>query len=225
MSTKPPTIKSIDPADRPREKLLQYGPQKLSTTELIALLIGSGTKEQNVIKVAESLLKSIGIKNLGSATTKDLLDRPGIGPASAARILASIELGERLISNKQTELLLTPEDVWHSLKDIRHHKKEHVIVFYLDSRHQTIERETISIGTVDKTMVHPREVFEPAVRMAASHILLAHNHPTGNADPSEHDILLTQRLVAAGSIMGIELIDHVIVTRFGYESMKERGLM
>lgn len=216
-------IKDVDIVDRPREKLFQYGPERLSTSELIALLIGSGTKEKNAIEISRALYQSIGGKEMLTITAKELMQKKGIGPASACRIIAAVELGKRLLLNKTTELLLTPHDVWHALKDIRASKREHVIVFYLDSRNQTIERDTISIGTVDKTVVHPRELFEPAVRTAASAILMAHNHPTGNPEPSEHDLILTQRIVAAGKIMGIELIDHVIVTKNSFLSMKELG--
>lgn len=217
-------LKEIDPLDLPREKIEKYGPEKLNLKELIAAILGSGTSKKSALELADDIVSTVGARNLADASVQSLCEIPGIGQAGATRLVASLEIGKRLLANKETDLILTPHDVWLALRDIRGSKREHVIVFYLDSRNQTIERDTISIGSVDKTVIHPREVFEQAIQHAASHVLLAHNHPTGNPDPSEHDVLITKRLVKAGNILGIELIDHVIVTKHTYLSMREQGL-
>jgi len=218
-------IKSIEDIDRPREKLIKYGPSKLSDAELLAILLGSGQKGENVIYMAERLLKKIGKEKITKSNPKELQKNKGIGPAKACEIVACFELGKRLLKGKKSAIYLTPHDVWSQMKDVRNSKKEHVVIFYLDSRNQEIEREIISVGTVNHSIVHPREIFEPAVKHIASHIILSHNHPSGSPDPSEEDLLLTARLVNAGNLMGIEITDHVIVTKNEYISMKERGLM
>jgi len=134
-------------------------------------------------------------------------------------------LGKRLLKDKRAQIYLTPKDIWEELKDVRDHKKEHFIIFYLDSRNQEIKREVISIGSLNTSVVHPREVFEPAVRNYAAHIIVAHNHPSGEPDPSKDDLELTERLLEAGKILGIEVLDHIIVARNGYLSFKEKGLI
>ncbi len=219
------SIKSIENIDRPREKLIQYGPSKLSDAELLAILLGSGQKGENVIHMAKRLLRDIGKQKITQSSAKELQKHKGIGPAKACEITACFELGKRLLKGKKSTIYLTPHDVWRQMKDISSSKKEHVVIFYLDSRNQEIERDIISVGTVNHSIVHPREIFEPAVKHVAAHIILSHNHPSGDPEPSEEDLLLTARLVKAGKLMGIEITDHVIVTKKEYISMKERGLM
>lgn len=129
------------------------------------------------------------------------------------------------MQNKKSSLIISPKDVWNELKDIRDNKKEHFVVFYLDSRNQEIKREIISVGSLNANLVHPREVFEPAIRNLAAQIVIAHNHPSGDTDPSEDDLEITKRLVAAGKILGIDILDHVIVSKIGHFSFKDRGLI
>lgn len=148
-----------------------------------------------------------------------------MGPAKACEIIACFELGKRLLKNKNAEIYLKPEDVWEELKDSRNHKKEHFVSFYLDSRNQEIRREIISISSLNANIVHPREVFEPAVRNFAAQIILAHNHPSGDPEPLEDDLEITKRLVEAGKILGIEVIDHIIITKTGFLSFKEKNLI
>lgn len=143
----------------------------------------------------------------------------------ACEIVACFELGKRLLQRKQAEIYLKPKDVWDELKDLRSHKKEHFVIFYLDSRNQEIKREVISIGSLNTNLVHPREVFEPAVRNLAAQIILAHNHPSGDPEPSEDDLEITKKLVESGKILGIEVVDHIIVTKNGFLSFKEKGLI
>jgi len=219
------TIKDMPKVERPREKLMKYGPEKLSNSELLAVLLRSGTKEENAIELANKILKRFSASELPNLTYNDLKDYPGLGPAKACEIIACFELGKRLLKGKKTEIYLTPKEVWEELRDLRDNKKEHFVIFYLDSRNQEIKREIISVGTLNANLVHPREVFEPAIRNLAAQIILAHNHPSGDPEPSEDDLEITKRLLEAGKILGIEVIDHVIVTKTGFISFKEKKLI
>jgi len=218
-------IKNIPRIDRPREKLIQYGPEKLSNSELLALLLRSGNKDVNAIELAGKILKKFGAKELPNLIFKDLKKIPGLGPAKACEIVACFELGKRLLKDKKSQLFLTPEEIWEELRDLRNHKKEHFVIFYLDSRNQEIKREIISIGSLNANLVHPREVFEPAIRNLAAQIIVAHNHPSGDPTPSEDDLEITRRLIESGKILGIEVIDHIIVAKNIFFSFKEKKLI
>lgn len=226
MSTKlKRTIKDLPKVERPREKLMQYGPEKLSNSELLAILLRSGKQGENVVELSNKILKRFSANELPNLTFKDLKDYPGLGPAKACEIVACFELGKRLLKSKKAGIYLKPRDVWEELKDLRDYKKEHFVIFYLDSRNQEIKREIISVGSLNANLVHPREVFEPAVRNLAAQIILAHNHPSGDPEPSEDDLEITKRLVESGKILGIEVIDHIIVTKGGFLSLKEKNLI
>jgi len=218
-------IKDLPKVERPREKLIQYGPEKLSNSELLAILLRSGKKGENVIELANKILKRFSKDELPSLAFNDLKDYPGLGPAKACEIIACFELGKRLLKDKKTEIYLKPKEIWEELKDLRDHKKEHFVIFYLDSRNQEIKREIISVGSLNANLVHPREVFEPAVRHLAAQIVLAHNHPSGDPEPSEDDLEITKRLTESGKILGIEVIDHIIITKTGFISFKEKNLI
>ncbi len=218
-------MNEVPPIERPREKLIHYGPEKLSLTELLAILLRSGKKGENVVELANKIIKKYGRDKLPHLTFHDLQGYNGLGPAKACEIVACFELGKRLLKDKKAELYLKPEDVFGQLKDIRDNKKEHFMILYLDTRNQEIKKETISIGSLNASLVHPREVFEPAVRNTAAQIIIAHNHPSGDTNPSTEDIHISRRLVEAGKIMGIEVIDHVIVAKDNYFSFKEKGLL
>jgi len=219
------TIKDLPKVERPREKLMRYGPEKLSNSELLAILLRSGKKGENVVELAGKILRKFSADKLPYLTFDELKDYPGLGPAKACEIVACFELGKRLLKGKKAKIYLKPKKVWKELKDIRDNKKEHFVIFYLDPRNQEIKREIISIGSLDASLVHPREVFEPAVRNLAAQIILAHNHPSGDPEPSEDDLTITKRLVEAGKIMGVEVIDHIIVVKNGFLSFKEKGLL
>ena len=218
-------IKDLPKVERPREKLIKYGPEKLSNSELLAILLRSGKKGENVVELANKILKRFGAGKLPYLTFDEIKDYPGLGPTKACEIVACFELGKRLLKGKKARIYLKPREVWEELRDIRGHKKEHFVIFYLDSRNQEIKREIISIGSLNANLVHPREVFEPAVKNLAAQIILAHNHPSGDPEPSEDDLTITKRLVEAGRIMGIEIIDHIIVTKNGFLSFKEKQLL
>lgn len=216
-------LKDLPSVDRPREKMLKYGPEKLSTSELLALLLRTGTKNLNVVELAESIVRSFSGKGLADASVEELGKVFGLGEAKACEIVACFELGKRLLKDKKATLLMSPADVAQELKDIVSHKKEHLIIFYLDPRLQQIKRETVSIGLLESSLVHPREVFESAILHTASSIIVAHNHPSGDVNPSESDRVATERLVRAGKILGIEVLDHIIVTVGGFISLRESG--
>jgi len=218
-------IQDMPRVERPREKLIQYGSGRLSNSELLALLLRSGKKGENVISLANNVLKKYKAENLPNLTYEELKNFPGLGPAKACEIIACFELGKRLLKGKIAGLYLKPEDIWKELKDIRDYKKEHFVIFFLDSRNQEIKREIISIGSLNTNLVHPREVFEPAVKNLAAQVILAHNHPSGDPEPSEDDLELNKRLVEAGKILGIEVIDHIIITKDSFLSFKEKGLL
>lgn len=211
--------------DRPREKLIKYGSQKLTNSELLAIILGSGKKGENVLQLAKKILKNLSPNKITSISVKYLTDILKIGQTKACQIVSCFELGKRFLKNKATSLVMTPKDVWNEMKDVRNNKKEYFVVFYLDSRNQLIKKEVISIGTLNASLVHPREVFEPAIKNFTSQIIVSHNHPSDEDQPSDEDIQITKRLIEAGKILGIEIIDHVIVTNESYFSFQEHQLI
>lgn len=218
-------IKDLPRVDRPREKLAKYGPEKLSHAELLAVILGSGGREMNAVELASKIFAKIGSLSLPAATVADLKKLRGLGETKACEIVACFELGRRFLQGKKSTLIMSPHDVWEELKDIRGHKKEHFAMFFLDSRNQEIRREIISVGTLNANLVHPREVFEPAIAHSAAHIIVAHNHPSGDPEPSEEDRIITTRLTDAGKILGIEIVDHIVVSREKFVSFKSCGYL
>jgi len=213
-------IKDIPKLDRPREKLEKYGPGKLSDAELLAILLRTGTKDLNVIKLSQKILQKFENQKITDITIDELKTVHGLGTAKACEIIACFELGKRMLKGKKTSILLSPKDVWERMDDIRNSKKEHFVVFYLDSRNQEIQREIISVGTLNESLVHPREVFEGAIKNNAASIIIAHNHPSGDMQPSQADIEITKKLIHAGKILNIMIISHVIITKDKWEELK-----
>ena len=218
-------IKNWHPLERPREKLLQYGPERLSNQELLTIILRSGRKHYPVVKLAEQILKTFPEEKLLETPIEELRKVPGLGSVQALELVAVFELAKRLLGKKQNKIYLSPKDIYNELIDFRQRKKEYFVAFYLDTRNQEIRREVISVGTLNASLVHPREVFEPAIRYLSAQIILAHNHPSGDPQPSEDDIAITERLKKAGQIIGIEIIDHIIVTSQTYYSFKEHQLI
>lgn len=217
-------IKDLPAVERPREKLQKYGPEKLSDAELLAILLRTGRRGANAVQLAKKTLAA-GTEMLKNASLHDLTRVTGLGTAKACEVIACMELGRRLFADKKHQLLLSPKDVWHELADLRDHRKEHFVIFFLDARNQKIAREIISVGTLTMSIVHPREVFEPAIARSAAQIILAHNHPSGDPEPSAEDIRVTEQLREAGKILGIAIVDHIVVTASGFKSMKSCGLL
>lgn len=208
-----PKIKDIPKFDRPREKMEKYGPGKLSDAELLAILLRTGTKDLNVLKLSQKILQKFENEKFINITIEELKTIHGLGPVKACEIIACFELGRRMLKGKKSSILLSPKDVWERMEDIRGSKKEHFVVFYLDSRNQEIQREIISVGTLNESLVHPREVFEGAIKNNASSIIIAHNHPSGDLEPSQADIEITKKLIHAGRILDIKILSHVIVIK------------
>ena len=227
MKRKPQSVGDLPRVDRPREKLAQKGSSALSDTELLAVIIGKGTRGAGVLAIADEILRRHATAKLSSVALKDLETTRGIGLAKACQVLASIELGRRIFRPEDSPSVIVrrPEDAAALTKELSIARKEHFCSLYLDTRNRVIKKETISIGTLNASLVHPREVFQPAVECSAASVILVHNHPSGEAEPSREDLLLTKRLVSAGEIMGIDVLDHVIVAKHCFVSLKERKLM
>ena len=217
-------IKDLAKVDRPREKLEKYGPEKLATAELMAVLLGSGIKGLNVVELSRKIVRLIAKNGAEKIKLENLLKEKGLGKTKALQIIAALEFGRRMRPDKKPEIL-SPEDVWKLCGDLRASKKEHFAVFYLDTANALIERQIISIGTLNASLVHPREVFEPAIALRAAGIIAAHNHPSGNVEPSQDDLAITKRLAEAGKILGIGLTDHIISTANEFASFKNKGLV
>lgn len=218
-------IQDLHVQDRPREKLIKYGTDKLDNNELLALILRTGILGKSAIELAEEIMNLINKIGLEKIKREDLKKIKGIGDAKISEILAVLELGKRLFVGKKSSVVHTPTDIWYLLSDIRNSRKEHFVVFYLDSSNQEIKREIISIGTLNRSLVHPREVFELAIKYSSASIMLAHNHPSGSLEPSDNDLLVTEQLVASGEILDIHVLDHVIVSNEGWFSMRDEGYM
>ena len=220
-------IKDLPKIERPREKLVAKGAENLKDSELLAILFRTGKAGKNVIEIASQILAKHSKKRLLQMTYQDLVKIGGIDSAKATILLAAFELAKRALEVNDTNLptIVTPKDVVAQLTDLRHNKKEHFIALYLNARNQLVHKETISMGTLNANLVHPREVFEPALEHSAANIMVAHNHPSGDPNPSNADLEITKRLVEAGKIMGIEVVDHVIVTKNSYLAFKEERLI
>ncbi|MFA6963642.1 MAG: DNA repair protein RadC [Patescibacteria group bacterium] len=208
-------IKDTPKVDRPQEKLVKYGTKKLSDAELLAIILRTGTKECNVLDLSKKILRKYREK-LSSLEIDELKKIKGLGETKACQLIAVVELARRLIHDNAKPLLISPEVVFESVKEIRESKKEHLLAIYLDVRNREISREIISIGTLTANLVHPREIFEPAIRQLAAGIIIVHNHPSGDTQPSDEDREATKQLRKAGNILGIEVVDHIIVSEHNY---------
>ncbi len=222
-------MKDVPKEERPRERLLRYGERYVTNQELIALLIGSGTKDESAMDIANRLLVHFeGLKLLEEATIEELTKVKGIGQAKGVKILAALELGRR-IRQYQPSLSYTirsPRDgANYVMESMRHLNQEHLLVLFLNTKNQIIHKQTIFVGSLNASIVHPREIFREAVKRSAASIICAHNHPSGDPTPSQEDIYVTKRLVEAGRIMGIELLDHLIIGNLKYTSLKEEGYL
>ena len=224
-----PTVKELPAEERPRERLHAYGAQALTTAELIAILIRVGNAERSAVSLGEYLLAEFGsIKGVATASLEQLADVKGLGEAKAAQIKAAIEFGNRLalFTEDARPAIGGPRDVSNLLMpDLRHQKKEHLKSLLLDTKNRVLAIRTVSIGDLSSSIVHPREVFKDAVVASAASIIVAHNHPSGDPTPSAEDVSVTKRLIQAGEIMGIDLLDHIVIGDGTFVSLKERGLI
>jgi DNA repair protein RadC len=224
-------IRDMPAHERPQEKLMFAGPCSLSSAELLALVIRTGTGDKSAVQLAEEVIAyaDTAAGGLGKADARELTDIDGIGEAKACSIAAAVELGKRLISNRvmETSCRITDvSDVAELLSgEMMYEDRELFMAIYLNTRMNVVSKKIISIGGLDSTLVHPREVFSPAVRKGAAAVIVAHNHPSGDPEPSEEDILLTERLLESSRILGIRLVDHVIIGSGRYVSLRDEGLI
>ena len=221
------SIKEWPIADRPRERLLRLGAGALSTVELLTIIVGTGNRAFPADEIARRLIAAFpGLRQLAGRAAADLLVLEGIGEATAARLAAALELGRRLQKERRERqpTLSTPRAVWrHLALELRDRERERFLALCLNTRNELIREVVVSVGSLNASIVHPREVFKPALACAAAGLVIAHNHPSGDPAPSRDDIELTRRLVHAGEIMGIDVIDHVILADTRYFSFREAG--
>jgi DNA repair protein RadC len=210
---------------RPREKLRARGPSALADAELLALVLGSGTAGRSALRIGRHLARR-SPDELGAWSSARWLLVPGVGPAHAAALVAAFELGRRAAEGAPGGAAIrSPEDVLAQVRDLARARKEHFVVLLLNARHEMQCREVVSIGSLNASIVHPREVFQPAIMHSAAAVVLVHNHPSGDPEPSEEDLNITRRLVQVGEVVGIAVLDHVIVAMRGLVSLRARQLL
>jgi DNA repair protein RadC len=212
--------------ERPRERLIKNGASALSDSELLAIILRTGSKKENVINLSQRILGEYNIKQLSQINLTQLMKIHGIKESKATQISACFEIARRLESfnNVEKPKISSPEDVYRRLfPRMREYKKEMFIELCLDTKNQIIKEEVVSMGSLNANVVHPREVFKLALTESAAHIIVAHNHPSGDPVPSREDIEITKKLVETGNIMGITVLDHVIIGDGRHFSMKEAG--
>ena len=229
MAKKSFTIHDLPISERPRERLQKLGIEALSAQEILALILGRGVSGESVMVTAQRLLSRFGsLKGIAGASVEELSQVKGIGVAKGSQIKAAFELANRVEAYSEAgnkPLVKTPEDVVGLVRGrLKGKKKEHFLALLLDTRNQLIKVAEISVGSLDSSLVHPREVFKEAISATAASVIFAHNHPSGDPTASEDDIRLTKRLAEAGEIVGIDVLDHIIISDRNYLSLKREGL-
>ncbi len=218
-------MKDVPAEDRPREKLSKKGAPALSDTELIEVIIGRGTKSRDVRAIARDIRERI---RTGTAPLSygELQGITGVGPAKASQIMACFEIGRRYYDKRDgTHRISAPGDILPLVEDLRRQRQEHFICITLNGAGEVLAKRTVTIGLLNHSLVHPREVFAEAITDRAASVICVHNHPSGSLEPSPQDIAITAQLRDAGSTLGIQLLDHIIVAKSGYTSLKEKGML
>jgi len=222
------TLHDLPAEERPRERLVKFGEQALSAQELLQLILGRGIAGESVAVTAQKLLTHFGsLQKLAEASLEELSSIRGIGLAKASQIKAAFEIGRRFSTQTlpyKSKELTSPEKVYRLIKSkLKDYHKEHFYIIALNARSWSLSE--VSKGTLNANLVHPREVFTEAIKSKAASVILVHNHPSGNPEPSEDDLMITRKLVESGKILGIEVFDHVIVTKDGFYSFKDKKLI
>ena len=217
------TIKDLENIDKPREKLIKKGASSLKDYELLAVLLGSGVQGKDVIKLSQEIIKLFE-KDFEKLNLEKLSQIHGLGLAKASQILSSIELSRRYLI-KQNKKITSANDVYDELREYHNKQQEYFLCLYLDGANHLIQTKIITIGILNQSLVHPREVFSYAIQERCASIIVAHNHPSGVLQASDEDINVTKRLYESGKILGIELLDHLIITKDGFYSFKEEDLL
>lgn len=220
-------LKKLPNDSRPRERLLKIGSRSLSDHELLAIILRTGTKDKHVLEIALEILDYFGdLYHFRNVTFEELIKLPGIGPAKAVELLAVIELGQRLSRANRVKEGTIHSSVWvgnYLIEEMRDFEQENVMALYLNTKNEIIKKEILFVGSINSSVAHPREIFKGAIRCNAARIILAHNHPSGNPEPSRADIVFTKQLAEAGELMGIELLDHFVIGETNYVSLREEG--
>lgn len=217
-------MKDVPQKDRPREKIASKGASALTDTELIEAIIGRGTRSRDVREISKDINRLV-LERGNAVGYNDLQSIEGIGPSKASQIMSCFELGRRYFGPKdQGKKVTRPEDILPLVANLRDKRQEHFVCIALNGAGEVLGNRIITVGLLNHSLVHPREVFADAITDRAASVICVHNHPSGSLEPSSQDIAITSQLKEAGSILGIQLIDHIIVTRTGHVSMKERGL-
>ena len=223
------TVRDLPVLDRPRERLIRLGAEALAEHELLACVLGRGVAGESVLLSARRVLAACGtLRGVADASVEQLLRLHGIGPAKAAQLKAAVEVGRRIsdAAPRPRAPITTVEAAAAVLRPaLLHRQREHVVALLLDARHRLIRMSPIAVGSLSASLVHPRELFKEAIAASAAAVLVAHNHPSGDPAPSEHDVALTRRLTAAGAMLGIEVVDHLIIAAEGVVSLRALGLL
>ncbi|MEY3470738.1 MAG: hypothetical protein RLZZ223_88 [Candidatus Parcubacteria bacterium] len=215
-------IKELPLDQQPREKLIDLGSQNLSLEELLSIILVTGYKGENVIELSSRILKDYGPKAITCYTkVADIMEDFKLPKVKACQVLACFEIGRRIFADNTVGLttIRSPEDVWNFVSDMYTLKKEYLRGLYLNVKNQVIHDEVISIGTLDQSIAHPRDIFSPALKYNAAAIILVHNHPSGDTTPSQADIRLTEVVKKVGDMMSIAVLDHIVVSKLGYKSI------
>ena len=223
------TIHDLPPAERPRERLVRLGPEALSAQEILALILGRGVRGESVMVTAQKLLSKFGsLQGIADSSVEELSEINGIGPAKATQLKAAFELGRRLEAtpSEGKAQVKSPEDVVNVVGGrLKGKKREYFLTLLLDTRNRLIRVATVSMGSLDSSIVHPREVFKEAISASAASVIFVHNHPGGDCTPSEMDKTITRALILAARAVNIMVFDHLIVSTNGYYSLRENGLV
>ena len=220
-------IRDLPRVKKPREKLAEKGVDALKDSELLSILLRSGYRGTSVLELSKRLLSQHPLGELMEMPLADLVKLKGVGHAKACTIRAASALTRRalMVGEELLPSVKTPRDAVDQVADIRKYRRENFVLLCLNARNQVIHREIVSVGTLNASLVHPREVFQIALAKSAASVILAHNHPSGDTSPSDEDIEITRRIAEAGRVMGIEVLDHIIVSDRGHTSLKEQGVL
>lgn len=221
-------IHDLPEDERPRERLIKNGPESLSNAELLGIVLRTGSREENVISLCSRILMEYNIKQLSLANVSRLMRVHGVGKAKAAQIAAVFELARRLETfvEEPKRKICSPKDVYTLMyPKMREQKKERFITLYLDTKNQILKEEVVSVGSLNASIVHPREVFKSALMESSASVIMVHNHPSGDPSPSREDIMVTEKLVEGGKLLGIDILDHIIIGDGRYVSLKDEGFV
>jgi len=218
-------ISDMPAENRPRERMIRNGPDALSDAEILALILKTGTRGENVADMSNRLIQMYGLERFSRLSMEELQAIRGIGPAKAMQIIAAFQLSRRCrMAEKEKTPVKTARDVYEYAQPLLEEKeKEHIVVMYLDTKNRINKHETVSIGTLNASLIHPREIFKTAIKENTNAIIVAHNHPSGDPTPSKDDCEITRGLRAAGELLEIQMLDHVIIGKNNYYSFRERN--